>query len=55
MIVTNTLNTDDWITITKYMEILKPFKYAIKKLEGRTKEGRICLLKIFIVKLSYDI
>ena len=53
--VTNALNTDNWITITEYMEILKPFKYATKKLEGRTKEGRIYLLKIFIVKPSYDI
>ena len=45
VMVTDALNTDDWITITEYMEILKPFKYATKKLEGRTEEGRICPLR----------
>jgi hypothetical protein len=39
-IVEDKLSVDDWITITRYMEILKPLMLVTKKLEGYPQEGR---------------
>jgi len=34
------LSDDDWVVITQYLELLKPFKIATKRLEGRIREGK---------------
>ncbi|KID82217.1 transposase [Metarhizium guizhouense ARSEF 977] len=39
-IVEDKLSVDDWITITRYMQILKPLVLVTKKLEGCPQEGR---------------
>lgn len=39
-IVEDKLSADDWITITRYMQILKPLMLVTKKLEGYPQEGR---------------
>ncbi|EXU95020.1 hAT family dimerization domain protein [Metarhizium robertsii] len=39
-IVEDKLSVDDWITITRYMQILKPLMLVTKKLEGCPQEGR---------------
>jgi hypothetical protein len=33
------LSTDDWSILTEYLVILKPFKMATKRLEGRAVDG----------------
>jgi hypothetical protein len=39
-IVEDKLLADDWITITRYMQILKPLMLVTKKLEGYPEDGR---------------
>lgn len=34
------LSVDDWSVLTEYLAILKPFKLATKRLEGRATDGR---------------
>jgi len=34
------LLTDDWVTVIRYMHILKPLMLVIKKLEGHPQQGR---------------
>ncbi|KAH7200694.1 hypothetical protein BKA60DRAFT_173465 [Fusarium oxysporum] len=34
------MSTEDWVTVTRYMEILKPLMLATKKLEGYPRQGR---------------
>jgi len=38
-IIKNYLIEDDWAILTEYQAILKPLWIAIKRLEGRLKEG----------------
>ena len=39
-VVEDKLSADDWITITRYMQTLKPLMLVTKKLEGCPQEGR---------------
>jgi hypothetical protein len=34
------LSVDDWSVLTEYLAILKPFKLATKRLEGRATDGK---------------
>ncbi|KAH8653921.1 hypothetical protein BGZ61DRAFT_374058 [Ilyonectria robusta] len=34
------MSTEDWVTVTRYMEILKPLMLVTKKLEGYPRQGR---------------
>jgi len=34
VIVEDKMSTDDWVTVTRYMQILKPLMLVTKKLEG---------------------
>ncbi|KAI1370356.1 hypothetical protein F4677DRAFT_465547 [Hypoxylon crocopeplum] len=34
------MSAEDWAVITEYLAILKPFKIATKRLEGRPEKGR---------------
>ncbi|KAF6515144.1 hypothetical protein HZS61_005050 [Fusarium oxysporum f. sp. conglutinans] len=40
LIVEHKMSTEDWITVTRYMEILKPLMLVMKKLEGNPRQGR---------------
>ncbi|RKL09105.1 hypothetical protein BFJ70_g16721 [Fusarium oxysporum] len=40
MIVEDKMSTEDWVTVTRYMEILKPLMLVTKKLEGYPRQGR---------------
>jgi len=40
LIVDKMLSDDDWVVITQYLELLKPFKIATKRLEGRIRNGK---------------
>lgn len=40
LIVEDKMSTEDWVTVTRYMEILKPLMLVTKKLEGYPRQGR---------------
>ncbi|KAJ0130912.1 Uncharacterized protein HZ326_25989 [Fusarium oxysporum f. sp. albedinis] len=40
LIVEHKMSTEDWITVTRYMEILEPLMLVMKKLEGNPRQGR---------------
>jgi len=40
VIIEDKLLTDDWVTVTRYMHILKPLMLVTKKLEGHPQQGR---------------
>ncbi|KAL5611117.1 hypothetical protein FOBRF1_007234 [Fusarium oxysporum] len=40
LIVEDKMSTEDWVTVTRYMEILKPLMLVTKKLEGNPRQGR---------------
>ncbi|PNP54796.1 hypothetical protein FNYG_15600 [Fusarium nygamai] len=40
LIVEDKMSTEDWVTVTRYMEILKPLILVTKKLEGYPRQGR---------------
>jgi hypothetical protein len=35
------LSEDDWSVLTEYLAILRPFKLATKRLEGRALDGKL--------------
>ena len=40
VLVTDALTSDDWVSVTQYMAILKPLMLCTKKLEGSPTEGQ---------------
>jgi hypothetical protein len=40
LIVEDKISTEDWVTVTRHMEILKPLMLVTKKLEGYPRQGR---------------
>jgi hypothetical protein len=49
------LSVDDWSVLTEYLAILKPFKLATKRLEGRALDGKfnyqLFSLKVLLIML----
>lgn len=45
------LSVDDWAILTEYLAILKPFKLATKRLEGRALDGEFNYWTSFLVVL----